>query len=742
MAAQVHTDVLKPYSFSTGCVHEICKLIQGNFVAYKLFTNSTWTGFSGPIGEEPKSGEILSVNTILNEATLTIEFGILKITDTENHTLPAKTLLDFVTRLGEKTTLVKKGDIYAVAIKVNCEQPLGITRRGQLIEKIKSIAEFTKYLQEAVAKPSKDYASLLESYKSVSGLVNPVMPLGEGFVIPQTMNAKAKEVTQLLKAGISIAITYQQKITSDFFLAILSKMLSKQGQTIGYYIESSLLTRGVPEVLEKAPGFLAVPSIVLSNGSNAYERGSEIESMMNQISRNGKPIVFLGTYSEHQGIFGSGQGIAPNPLMPVVVRSTMDVAPDQLVAFAAEQEKLAGFGVTDAALKEITATVMQLISSGDLNGANIDLIRSLVRSRIAGKDELTAFFKTLTAKKESFRGLNVFSRHNRNAAIQQRMLNALLSGSLIPFLSTNLVGQEAAIAEFDARLRTDVMCRSQHQPIRVLLQGIPGTGKSQVCELLAKYLDVPHVMIDTASLQSQHNASSLLLGSGRGIVMSHMPGKLETIAQHHDGVVVEIADLDHCIPEVRGFLGDLFLHILETGLAQTATGETISCSQVVFIFTINLPRGMDSQVLKKGLGFNATVNAAEILSRTMKEIKAMFSGAFVSRVGLPVLFKAFTEDDKADIMEMAIARNATTSLENILVSTREIVVVSGTGKKFLERIHRLDSSLGARIIYDLARSLVADLVLENIASLKSVSTPIEISAINADKLIMHFIPSK
>jgi len=271
----------------------------------------------------------------------------------------------------------------------------------------------------------------------------------------------------------------------------------------------------------------------------------------------------------------------------------------------------------------------------------------------------------------------------------------------------------------------------------MILQGISGVGKSAFSLCVGDHFNIPHVSIDTASLQSHHEASSLLLGSGRGIVQSYMPGKLETMAKHHEGCVVEIADLDHCEPSVRGFIADLFLHILDDGYAQTATGETISCANLIFIFTINLPGGKDESVLK-GLGFNSELSANDILNRTLKEIKGMFSGAFVSRVGNPILFKPFSPDEKALIFEMALGKSFRISLQNIKSEIIEVHIPSGIGQMMLPQIELLDQGLGARGIYDMARETVTALVSEHFEKMiNTTEKAMTIKMDTSDQLIIN-----
>jgi len=395
-------------------------------------------------------------------------------------------------------------------------------------------------------------------------------------------------------------------------------------------------------------------------------------------------------------------------------------------------------GISKAEVEELQSEISNLFHSGELNFENLDLTISIIRSKFSGEDkDIEQVFNALNSQKETFRGLNTGNKHQREDSIQQNFFTGMRAGKFPEYLKENLVGQEIALEEATNRLWTEFLTRPIHQPIRMILQGIPGVGKSEFSQLVASYFNIPQVSIDTASLQSHHEASSLLLGSGRGIVQSYMPGKLETMAKHHESCVVEVADLDHCEPEVRGFVADLFLHILETGFAQTATGETISCANLIIIFTINLPGGKDESVLK-GLGFNSQVSTGEILNRTLKEMKAMFSGAFVSRVGNPILFKPFSLDEKVAIMEMALNNSMRTSLQNIKSGIGKIKITPGIGSFFIPQIEMLDQGLGARGIYDLARKVITDIISENFDKVKDSSADMLTLKLNkSDQLVIN-----
>ena len=206
----------------------------------------------------------------------------------------------------------------------------------------------------------------------------------------------------------------------------------------------------------------------------------------------------------------------------------------------------------------------QIIDLGD-SGESLRILpataRRLVAATQSGQPEkvLPAFVSDAIAASETLGGLATRPRTGRDPHVQTHFVTQLTDVALLPYLADKLYGQTPALTILVERLRTEVMARAHHQPMRYCAQGTPGTGKSCSAVMLADRLDVPYVNIDAASMPDYYTASAQLLGSGRGIVGSFQAGRLEQAAKHHRGCVVEVSDIDHAPPTVRGPLADLFL---------------------------------------------------------------------------------------------------------------------------------------------------------------------------------------
>jgi ATP-dependent Clp protease ATP-binding subunit ClpA len=170
---------------------------------------------------------------------------------------------------------------------------------------------------------------------------------------------------------------------------------------------------------------------------------------------------------------------------------------------------------------------------------------------------------------------------------------------------------------------------------------------------------------------------------------------------------VEVSDLDHAPAEVRGSLADLFLQVLETGQAQSATGAMFSCASIIFAFTINLPNGMDEAV-HKTFGFGTVPPEAEVQKRVVREIKNLFSTAFLSRIGTPIMFEPLDGNAIEMIVERAVESAVGSVLERLMMGSCRVVARKPLGRMIASSIDSTKESFGARLLIEHSRSLVAE----------------------------------
>jgi hypothetical protein len=704
-------------------------------VTFPLNFSGDRKGFSGAVLDREKYSEILSMNAKLaTDQTLLVEIGIARIEDKTPVIL--KELLEELKLLGKQVRpLLTETGLAGVELRIGTDV-LGPARILMLNTTLEQIKLFSHFIKESCGNPSSD---LTKQYEQVQTFLSPIQPLASD---PAGMVAgMAGKMADLLEAGISIAICSDTPLFTDFFLASLAREFTVRSPgTLGRYKDAMLPVKNLFEVLNKAPGYVCVPSIALSFGSNPYDRGEEMDALMSLLTSERKSLVFLGSQSEHSSVLGSGQGKQPDPLRPVIFRiREEDIGWEPVLAFALERESKLSGPVEKSRLSEIEHILTDIITKSEIRYADAGQVVPLISALLKDEErDPRKFLDLLKSQKESFRGVRRVNGQRRNPDLQKLLYDALIKGDIREYIRSRLVGQEMAIDLTIKRLQRMIRFGSTGKPLQLLFQGIPGVGKSELTKCLADYLQIPLVSISAASSASLHEAKSMLLGSGRGYVQSYLPGKLEMVAKTNPGCVLEVADLDHAAPDVRGYYADTFLDIFQEGVIQTAIGEIVSAVNLIIIFTINLPGGMDSQVLR-GLGFNAELPYGEIVARTEKEIKKMMSGAFARRIGAPIIFRPFTVPEKEGIIEMAIKNKLGTCLENLGLEPREVRIQGGTGGRLLGSISTVDNSLGASRIYDVVEELIDNAMPADFESSyrSTSSTSLRVSMDRDNKLIIN-----
>jgi ATP-dependent Clp protease ATP-binding subunit ClpA len=280
----------------------------------------------------------------------------------------------------------------------------------------------------------------------------------------------------------------------------------------------------------------------------------------------------------------------------------------------------------------------------------------------------------------------------------------LRGGSFFEAASARILGQEKPLRAMSDKLESDALVARPHQPLRLLMEGQPGVGKSESAKVLAEHLGIPLVTIDAASLSDPHTAYSQLLGSGRGIVMSYKAGRLEDAVRQPS--VIEIADLDHANPSVRSTLAEMFLRCLDEGRCETSSGDTFSTANSIFLFTTNLPGCHDYD---KPMGFGETTRE-ERRDRIEQDLRRIFSTAFLSRVGEPIVFNALTSDIFAEIAVRAIRSDLLGYFARNNRKAPALHVSPEVGREIAGGLSSIDRTRGARRIVDLSRTAAVDLL--------------------------------
>jgi ATP-dependent Clp protease ATP-binding subunit ClpA len=157
-------------------------------------------------------------------------------------------------------------------------------------------------------------------------------------------------------------------------------------------------------------------------------------------------------------------------------------------------------------------------------------------------------------------------------------------------------------------------------------------------------------------------------------------------------------------------VADLFLRILDRGEAQATKGPIFSCANLIFAFTINLPFGMDEEV-HRSFGFSEYPDDEEVSQKVIGHLRHMFSGAFLSRIGYPIVFDPLAGSALGSIVERAIQNGLQRASQRLRLDVDSVVLEKNVGEKLLPHLNTNIVSFGARALIEKAQSEAADALL-------------------------------
>jgi hypothetical protein len=625
-----------------------------------------------------------------------------------------KAIFEHLSTLGEKVRLASPkvrpdGEAsYLVSLKIKAA-PLSLSRASVLTDELKHLDRLAQVLQEELPLVLTE-VELAKLYEPVAEFLEPVAAW-QGEVLVEW----AEETMDYLMSLGSVALAASLPVESNLALAACAQAGQKFKKTLGRVKLPAINARSLMELSQKAPGLVALPAMNLSLGTSPYELGNEMRALLSSLASQNLPVIFTGALEELQAVFHGGQGGQTDPLLPVV-RRMPEVPLETLARFAVRTAGRQVGGLPPASEERLLQKVLEelaRLSHPEQRRVLPGLARRAVNAWAAGVrlEEGPDFVVRASGLSETLAGLSPRPRVQRAQLVQTQFGARLTHPQLLGFLQENLLGQDRALEEFIARLASEVLTRPLHQPLRLCVEGTPATGKSESLALTARWLDIPYVNFDAASITSAHTAAAQLLGSGRGIVGSHQSGRLEQAAKHHAGALIEISDLDHAPPEVRSSLADLFLQVLDKGEAQSATGAMFSCTNLIFAFSMNLP-GKKDEKAHRGIGFQSDRDDRQRRQRVISELQNMLSGAFLSRIGSPILFRPLKGEALANIVLRAIEQALRSAAGRLHLPIQEILVLPEVGPGVLASLEASVTAFGARTLVEHGRSLAAQALLD------------------------------
>jgi len=714
----------------TAALRQLGRIVADVFSPIDVHVASSGTSFEGCVSPEGRDGVCAVSGQVQGDAAIVLAVELVRLPrDARGVLLPVfrrLSSLSDMTHIAEPEVDKKTGEAVVRATLGVKAAPMAPSREAAFVAELERLDELARDIQSSLPAVQIN-ADLAKLYKPVSEHLEPVQPAPD--LVGPALSTWARETIELLMGNASVAVATPQPILQQYALTALATVGREFGTTFGRLLPPLINTKGFVQLATQAPGVVATPVVRLSLGTNRYDLGNEMQATLSALTDAGRPALFVGSMAELQEVFSGGQGGVSDPLRPVV-RHVPAVAIDTLARFAVRQAGAGHKGLPSGAEDSLVADTLAAIEHA--SPAEQSRILPMVAARAVNAwakcpsgatTPVDAYVANVRGLSETLAGLSDRPRAVRSPEVQQNFTQTLSDPRLLDQLTESLLAQDWALGQLVARLRTEALTRPLGQPLRYCAQGTPGTGKSESTLLIAHALGVPYINIDAASMPDYYTAAAQLLGSGRGIVGSYQSGRLEQAAKHHRGAVIEVSDLDHAVPSVRSALGDLFLQVLETGQGQSAAGAMFSCCNVLFVFTMNLPDGMD-EFVRSRVGFCGAPSRRDVGEDVMAEIKRVLSGAFLSRVGTPILFEPLDGPALAAIVERAVRAAVNSAAERLGLEVGDIAIEAGVGEQIVASMDASTLSFGARVLLEHGRALAAEGMDAARHALKGLTQPV------------------
>ncbi|MGX1933913.1 ATP-dependent Clp protease ATP-binding subunit [Microbacterium resistens] len=212
-------------------------------------------------------------------------------------------------------------------------------------------------------------------------------------------------------------------------------------------------------------------------------------------------------------------------------------------------------------------------------------------------------------------------------------------------LGKRLIGQKEAVkAVSDAVRRSRAGISDPGRPTgSFLFLGPTGVGKTELAKALAEFLfDDEHAMvrIDMSEYGEKHSVSRLV-GAPPGYVGYEQGGQLTEAVRRRPYSVVLLDEVEKAHPEVF----DVLLQVLDDGRLTDGQGRTVDFSNVILVLTSNI----GSPIL-----IDPTMSMEDKRDAVMALVRQSFRPEFLNRLDDIVMFLALSEDDLAQIVELAV----------------------------------------------------------------------------------------
>ncbi len=218
-------------------------------------------------------------------------------------------------------------------------------------------------------------------------------------------------------------------------------------------------------------------------------------------------------------------------------------------------------------------------------------------------------------------------------------------------LHKRVVGQDEAVeAVAEAVLRARAGLGDPNRPLgSFIFLGPTGVGKTELARALAAFLfneERALIRIDMSEYQEKHTVARLI-GAPPGYVGYEEGGQLTEAVRRRPFSVVLFDEIEKAAPDVF----NVFLQILDDGRLTDGQGRTVDFRNTILIMTSNIGSTRILQYRSP-----SETDYALMRATVLDELRQHFRPEFLNRVDDLVVFKALSEEQLEQIVEIQLSR--------------------------------------------------------------------------------------
>ena len=247
-------------------------------------------------------------------------------------------------------------------------------------------------------------------------------------------------------------------------------------------------------------------------------------------------------------------------------------------------------------------------------------------------------------------------------------------------LHKRIVGQEEAVQSVSRAIRRNrAGLQTTKRPPSFIFVGPTGVGKTELAKSLAYEMfgdENSIIRVDMSEYMESHSTSKLI-GSPPGYVGYDDAGQLTEKVKRKPYSIVLLDEIEKAHPDVFNIL----LQVLDDGRLTDSQGNTVNFENTIIIMTSNV----GSNVNTNSIGFGN--ESSTDYSKLQDSLKETFRPEFLNRVDEIVTFKALTESQLLEIVDMML-ENTKKALDdkdikfNISDSSKQYLLHKGTDLKY------------------------------------------------------------